>query len=222
MIDSRTIDDGRTTEMKIGIIGAGNIGATAAKLFAEAGHQVVIANSRGPDTLQSLVQAFGEGATAATIQEAATFGEVVLVAIPFGKYQTLPSTELQGKIVIDANNYYPGRDGHVAELDHEETTSSELLATHLRGAKVVKGFNTIWYEHLRTQGNTDLPLEARRVIFIAGDDPETKAIVARLIEEIGFAVVDTGTLREGGKRQQPDTPIYNKTLTVAQANQLLA
>ncbi len=208
--------------MKIGIIGAGNIGATAAKLFVEAGHQVAIANSRGADTLQSLVQTLGDGATATTIQEAATFGEVVLVAIPFGKYQTLPTSELQGKIVIDANNYYPGRDGSIAELDREETTSSELLATHLRGARVVKGFNTIWYEHLRTQGNIELPLEVRRVIFIAGDDPEAKATVVRLIEAIGFAAVDTGTLHEGGKRQQPDAPVYNKTLTIAEANQLLA
>jgi 8-hydroxy-5-deazaflavin:NADPH oxidoreductase len=208
--------------MKIGIIGAGNIGATAAKLFVEAGHQVTIANSRGADTLQSLVQTLGDGATATTIQEAATFGEVVLVAIPFGEYQTLPTTKLQGKIVIDANNYYPGRDGRIAELDREETTSSELLATHLRGARVVKGFNTIWYEHLRTQGNIELPLEVRRVIFIAGDDPEAKATVVRLIEAIGFAAVDTGTLHEGGKRQQPDAPVYNKTLTIAEANQLLA
>jgi predicted dinucleotide-binding enzyme len=208
--------------MKIGIIGAGNIGATAAKLFVEAGHQVTIANSRGPETLQSLVEEIGTGATAATIQEAATFGEVVLVAIPFGKYQTLPTTELQGKIVIDANNYYPGRDGRIAELDREGTTSSELLATHLRGARVVKGFNTIWYEHLRTQGNIELPLEVRRVIFIAGDDPEAKVTVARLIEAIGFAAVDTGMLHEGGKRQQPDAPVYDKTLTIAEANQLLA
>lgn len=208
--------------MNIGIIGAGHIGATAAKLFVQAGHRVAISNSRGPDTLQSLVQEMGAGATAATIQEAATFGEVVLVAIPFGKYLSLPAAELQGKIVMDANNYYPQRDGHVAELDQAKITSSEMLAAHLPGATVVKGFNTIWWEHLRTQGNTELPLDARRVIFIAGDDDAAKANIARLIEEIGFVAVDTGPLGEGGKRQQPDSSIYNKTLNVAEAEQLLS
>lgn len=207
--------------MKIGIIGAGNIGATAAQLWVQAGHEVAIANSRGPETLQDLIAGLGEHAHAATIEQAEHFGEVVLVAIPFKNYQSLPADAFHGKIVIDANNYYPNRDGQVAEIDNGATTSSELLAQYLTGARVVKGFNTIWYQHLRTQGNPQTPLESRRVIFIAGDDAPAKAAVARLIEEIGFAVVDTGTLRDGGKRQQPDSPIYNKTLTISEANRLL-
>lgn len=207
--------------MKIGIIGAGNIGANAAKLFIKAGHEVAVANSRGPQTLVDLVAELGGKAKAATVEEAAGFGDVVLVSIPLGKYKELPPESFQGKIVIDSNNYYPGRDGNLAELDDGQTTSSELLAAHLRGARIVKGFNTIWFEHLKTQGDTSLPLEERRVIFIAGDDSEAKEIVAKLIEEIGFAAVDTGFLGEGGRRQQPGTPVYNKTLNARQATEIL-
>lgn len=205
--------------MKIGIIGAGNIGANAAKLFIQAGHEVALANSRGPETLQGLVEEIGVQAT--TIEGAASFGEVVFVSIPFGKYKSLPPNVFAGKVVIDSNNYYSGRDGKFAELDSGETTSSELLAAHLPGARVVKGFNTIWFEHLKSQGNTGLPLSERRVIFIAGDDVPAKEIVTKLIEEIGFAAVDTGSLHEGGKQQQPNTPIYNQTLTMHAAAALL-
>jgi 8-hydroxy-5-deazaflavin:NADPH oxidoreductase len=205
--------------MKIGVIGAGNIGANAAKLFAQAGHEIALANSRGPETLQSLVAEIG--AQAATIEDAANFGEVVFISIPFGKYQSLPPNVFAGKIVIDSNNYYPGRDGQFTELDSGATTSSELLAAHLPGARVVKGFNTIWFEHLKTQGNTSLPVAERRAIFIAGDDADAKAIVIKLIEDIGFAVVDTGSLHDGGKLQQPDTPIYNQTLTAQAAVAIL-
>jgi predicted dinucleotide-binding enzyme len=210
------INEGKTS-MKIGIVGAGNIGATAAKLFIEAGHEVAISNSRGAETLKDLVASLGGKVKAATIEEAARFGEVVLVAIPFGKYQTLPANAFRGRVVIDAGNYYPERDGQFEELDKGKTTSSELVSAHLHGARLVKGFNTIWSEHLKTQGDVSLPLEERRVIFIAGDDSEAKETVARLIEEIGFAAVDTGFLHEGGKRQQPGTNVYNKTLTVSEA-----
>src|ERR1044071_4049925 len=188
--------------MKIGVIGSGNIGATAARLFARAGHEVAVSNSRGGAGLESLVAELGNKAHATNTEEAARFGEVVLVAVPFGKYGALPPAAFEGKVVIDANNYYPGRDGQFARLDGGETTSSELLAGHLKGARVVKGFNTIWFEHLKQQGDTGLPLEERRAIFIAGDDEEAKRTVARLIEEIGFAAVDTGRLGEGGRRQQ--------------------
>ena len=207
--------------MKIGIIGAGYIGSNAAKLFTEAGHEVAIANSRGAETLRDLVAELGDKAKAASVSEAADFGDVVLVSIPLGKYRELPANAFEGKIVIDSNNYYPERDGNFIELDEGKTTSSELLQAHLAGAKIVKGFNTIWFEHLKTQGRQDLPLEERRAIFIAGDDADAKAIVAQLIEEIGFAAVDTGNLREGGKLQQPGTPVYNKDITPREAEALL-
>ena len=208
--------------MKIGIIGSGNIGANAARLFVRAGHEVTLSNSRGGQGLEVLVAELGEKAKVATIEEAARFGEVVLVAIPFGKFRTLPANAFEGKVVIDAGNYYPERDGKFAELDRDETTSSELMASQLKGARLVKGFNTIWFKHLVTQDNTSAPLEERRAIFIAGDDSGAKEIVARLIEEIGFATVDTGFLHEGGRRQQPGTAIYNKDVTAKEAAALLS
>lgn len=207
--------------MKIGIIGAGNIGGNAAKLFAKAGHEIAIANSRSPETLADLIEEIGANAKAVTAEEAADFGEIVFVSIPLGKIGELPTDGFAGKIVIDSNNYYPDRDGQLAELDSDEKTSSELLAEHLKGAKIVKAFNTIWFEHLRTQGNTELPTEQRRVIFVAGDDKEAKKTVANLIEEIGFAAYDTGSLREGGKNQQPNTAIYNRNLTISEAAAIL-
>lgn len=207
--------------MKIGIIGAGHIGANAARLFVKAGHQVAVSNSRGPATLDELIEELGDNATAVTVEEAIDFGDLIFISIPFGRYQELPVNGFSGKIVIDSNNYYPDRDGHFPDLDNGSTTSSELLAAHVGGARVVKGFNTIWFEHLRTQGNAELPLENRRAIFIAGDDSEAKSVVAKLIVEIGFAAVDTGFLSEGGRAQQPGTPIYNQELTPAAAAAVL-
>jgi predicted dinucleotide-binding enzyme len=207
--------------MKIGIIGAGNIGANVAKLLVGGGHEVAISNSRGPETLKDLVGELGERAQAVSVEDAAKFGEVVFISVPFGKYKQLPAGAFDGKIVIDSNNYYPERDGKFIELDEGKTTSSELLSAHLRGARIVKGFNTIWFEHLKTQGNRNLPPPERRAIFIAGDDAEAKKVVAKLIEEIGFAAVDTGFLREGGKRQQPGTAVYNKNLTAREAAEIL-
>jgi predicted dinucleotide-binding enzyme len=208
--------------MKIGIIGSGNIGANAAVLFVRAGHEVLLSNSRGGEGLEALVAELGEKARAGSIEEAARFGEVVLVAIPFGRFKELPAEAFKEKVVIDAGNYYPQRDGNFPELDKDETTSSELLASHLKGARLVKGFNTIWFEHLRTQGDASLPLAERRAIFIASDDSGAKEIVARLIEELGFATVDTGFLHEGGRRQQPGTSVYNKELTIREAAEVLS
>jgi predicted dinucleotide-binding enzyme len=207
--------------MKIGIIGAGKIGANAAKLFVEAGNDVAISNSRGPETLKELMFELGNRAKAVRTEEAAKFGDVVLISIPFGKYQELPPEPFEGKIVIDSNNYYPQRDGNFVELDQKNITSSELLAAHLKGARIVKGFNTIWSEHLRSQGDVNLPTENRRAIFIASDDASAKKIVSKLIDEIGFTAVDTGNLSEGGKFQQPGAAIYNNILTAKEAHALL-
>ncbi len=201
--------------MKIGIIGAGHIGGTAARLFIDAGHEVAISNSRGPETLRDLVAELGPNARAATPEEAARYSEVVLLAIPLKDYTTLPAEELRGRIAIDAMNYYPGRDGNYAQLDTNETTSSEMVAAQLPGTRLVKAFNTIWFEHLKTQGRKDAPLEQRRAIFVSGDDAEAKGVVSRLIEEIGFGPVDLGSLRESAK-QQPGAPLYNKDVTVAE------
>jgi 8-hydroxy-5-deazaflavin:NADPH oxidoreductase len=204
--------------MNIGIVGSGNIGATAARLFAAAGHEVAVSNSRGPETLEGLVAAIGPRARASTVEEAADFGQVVLVAIPFFAYETLPTDLLAGKIVVDAMNYYPGRDG---EMDLDGLGSSELLARHLPDARVVKAFNTMYFETLGSGGRPDAPTTERLVLFVAGDDAEAKAVVSGLIEEIGFAPVDVGTL-EDGRKQHPGSPIYNVPMNEAQAREELA
>ena len=208
--------------MKIGIVGSGSIGANAARLFVRAGHEVALSNSRGGQGLEALIEELGDRSHATTIEDAAKFGEVVLIAIPFDKYRTLPQDAFKGKVVIDAGNYYPERDGKFPELDRDETTSSEMMASHLKEARLVKGFNTIYFKHLASQGDTSLPLEERRAIFIAGDDTKAKEIVARLVEEIGFAAVDTGFLHEGGRSQQPGTAVYNKEVTAKEAAALLS
>ncbi len=203
--------------MNIGIIGSGNIGANTARLFAQAGHKVAISNSRGPGSIQDLVDDIGSNARAATVEEAADFGEVVLVAIPFFARDTLPAEELNGKTVVDATNYYPGRDG---EINFDGLTSSELLAQNVSGARLVKSFNTMYYETLANEGRSEK--EERLVLFAAGDDEDAKATVSGLIEEIGFAPVDTGSLREGGHKQQPGSPIYNNPMTEDQARETLS
>lgn len=204
--------------MNIGVIGSGNIGANAAKLFAAAGHKVVISNSRGPETLEGLVEEIGPGVRAGTVEEAAGFGEVVMEAIPFGRYGELPAERLSGKIFITASNYYPGRDG---EVELGGLASGELIQKHLPGARVVKAFNTIHFGRLRDNGRPDAPVEERETVFVAGDDEEAKGIVSGLIEEIGFAPVDTGTLAES-RRQEPGSPVYNVPMRPDEAREALA
>lgn len=204
--------------MNIGVIGSGNIGAGAARLFAAAGHRVVVSNSRGPETLEGLVEEIGPGVRAGPVGEAAEFGEVVMEAIPFGRYEELPADKLSGKVFVTASNYYPGRNG---ELYLGGRASAELVREHLPGARVVKAFNTIPFGRLRENGRPDAPVEERETIFLAGDDEEAKRIVSGLIEDIGFAPVDTGTLA-GSRRQEPGSPVYNVPMTPDQARETLA
>ncbi len=197
--------------MKIGVIGAGHIGGTLARLLTKSGYEIAISNSRGPDTLKGLVAELGENARAATPAGAAAFGEVVIVSIPLRDYLQVPVTELAGKVVIDTNNYYPGRDGHFEELDADRTTSSELLQDHLPRARVVKALNTNYWHVLRDRGRPPGAPD-RLGIPIAGDDEEAKRDVASLIDEIGFDAVNIGDLREG-RRFQPGSPVYAEALT---------
>jgi predicted dinucleotide-binding enzyme len=197
--------------VRIGIIGSGNIGATAARLFAAAGHDVALANSRGPETLAGLADEIGDRARADTVEGAASFGDLVLVAIPFFGYTDLPGAQLTGKIVIDAGNYYPARDGQHPDLDADETTISQLLAEQIPGARVVKAFNTLFWEHLRDRAGDGIAL------FLAGDDQDAKDRVAALIADIDFAPVDVGSLAEGGRKLQPGAPLSGAQLTEAEA-----
>jgi predicted dinucleotide-binding enzyme len=205
--------------MKIGIIGSGNIGATLANLFAKVGHQVRISNSRGPVSLKALVKSIGSNnVTAATPEAAVRFARVVLLAIPWRTRHELPPYDLfKGKIVIDAMNPY-SETFEVIDLDN--TTSSEEVSKQLPSARLVKSFNTMYYEMLRTGGRKSE--DERLVLFVAGDDTDAKAVVSKLIDEIGFAPVDTGSLREGGRKQQPGSSIYNDPMTVEVAYKRLA
>jgi predicted dinucleotide-binding enzyme len=207
--------------MKIGIVGAGHIGGTLAFLFTRAGHEVALGNSRGPDTLAETVAALGPSAHAATAADAAAFGELVVVAVPQKAYSALPPEPFVGKIVVDANNYYPQRDGHIAPLDAKTATSTGLLADHLPDARVLKAFNTINYAHLRDRGAPDAPAAERYAIPVAGDDAEARAVLTGLIEQIGFSAVDTGPLAESW-RQEPGSPVYGAEVQPDQAVVLLA
>jgi 8-hydroxy-5-deazaflavin:NADPH oxidoreductase len=189
-----------------GFIGSGNIGSTVARLAVRAGHDVVLSNSRGPETLADLVTELGPHARAATPHEAATAGDVVVVTIPLRNYRDVPADALRGKVVIDTMNYYPARDGRIAELDDETTTTSELLQAHLPESHVVKAFNNIHYAHLaalaRPAGSVD-----RSALAIAGDDETAKSTVRALLDSIGYDTLDLGPLSEGWRTQR-DTAAY--------------
>src|SRR6187455_3719598 len=165
----------------LGLIGAGHIGSQVARLAVGSGYDVVISNSRGPETLSDLVAELGPKARAATSLDAAKAGDIVVVTIPLKNYRSVPVEPLAGKIVIDTNNYYPQRDGHIAELDNESTTTSELLQAHLPSSKVVKGFNHIYAAQLTTDGQP-AGTKNRRALVIAGDDEQAKAVVTRLLD----------------------------------------
>jgi 8-hydroxy-5-deazaflavin:NADPH oxidoreductase len=145
---------------------------------------------------------------------------VVLVAIPFKDYKTLPADQLSGKVVVDVMNYYPQRDG---QIDFGDLASSELLALHLPRTRLVKAFNVMHYETLATEGRpAETHDEEGLVLFSAGDDDEAKAVISRLTEEIGFEPVDTASLRDGSLRQQPGSPIYNNPMTAEHAREVLS
>ncbi len=190
----------------IGFIGAGNIGAQVARLSIAAGHDVVVSNSRGPETLAALVAELGPKARAATAEEAAKAGEIVVVSIPLKNIGAVPVAPLAGKIVIDTNNYYPERDGHIKALDDESTTTAGLLQAHLPTSKVVKAFNHIYAAELTTEGKPR-GTPSRRALVIAGDDAAAKQQVTALLEAFGFDAVDAGPLAEGWRIQR-DTPGY--------------
>jgi 8-hydroxy-5-deazaflavin:NADPH oxidoreductase len=205
----------------IGIIGAGHIGSQLARLAVRSGYNVVISNSRGPDTLSSLIAELGPDlARAATSVEAAQAGDIVVVTIPLKNYREVPVEPLAGKIVIDTNNYYPERDGRIAELDTEATTTSELLQANLPTSKVVKAFNHIYAAELTTHGQP-AGSKNRRALVIAGDDPDAKAMVTRLLDQFGFDTVDAGPLKEGWRIQR-DTPGYGPRRTAEELRKDLA
>ena len=204
----------------IGLIGAGHIGSQVARLAVRNGYNVVISNSRGPESLSGLISELGPAARAATVLEAAQAGDIVVVTIPLKNYRTVPVKPLEGKVVIDTNNYYPERDGRIPELDNESTTTAELLQAHLPASKVVKAFNHIYAAQLTTDGKPP-GTKDRRALVIAGDDPQAKAAVTHLLDRFGFDTVDAGPLREGWRIQR-DTPGYGPRRTAEELRKDLA
>ncbi|MFG1433327.1 NAD(P)-binding domain-containing protein [Xanthobacter sp. V2C-8] len=204
--------------MKIGIIGAGFVGRAIGKLAVRAGYQVMLSNSRGPQTLFSLK--YGVGCEIGTVDEAVAFGDIMVVAIPLMVYRSVPVGPLAGKIVIDTDNYYPDRDGRIAELDAKATTTSELLAAHLPQSRIVKAFNAITMNDLEAHGRP-IGSPERRALPVAGDDADAKAIAVELYEAFGFDAVDAGPLAEGWRFER-GTPAYCVPLGKAELERTLA
>lgn len=190
----------------VGFIGSGSIGSTIARLAVAAGHQVVLSNSRGPGSLADTVAELGPQASAATSEEAAAAGDIVVVTVPVTAFPALPAAPLAGKTVIDTCNYGPERDGHIPELDGTSLTSSELLLRYVPDAMLVKAFNNIYFKHLlslaRPAGAAD-----RSYLPIAGDSGPAKAAAAEFIDSIGYGVVDAGLLADSW-RQATGTPVW--------------
>ncbi|MCY1673379.1 NAD(P)-binding domain-containing protein [Pseudarthrobacter sp. SL88] len=204
----------------IGIIGAGHIGSQVARKAAELGYDVVISNSRGPETLTDLVAELGPKARAATAAEAAAAGDFAVVTVPLKNYKDVPAEPLAGKIVIDTNNYYWERDGRVPALDNGEATTSGLLQEHLPQSKVAKGFNHIMAKDITTDG-TPAGTDNRRALATASDYPEAAELVANLYDEFGFDTVNVGPLEESW-RVERDRPAYVKRQNAAELKDNLA
>ena len=188
----------------IGFIGSGHIGSSVARAALSKGYRVVMSNSRGPDSLADLVADLGEGATAATGSEAASAGDFVVVSVPLKAALSVPVGPLAGKVVIDTDNYYFERDGHIQELDDHELTVSGFLQRHLVGAQVAKGFNHIKWSEIPSDA---LPsgTPGRRALATASDFPDAVELVTRFFDEIGFDTVNIGPLSESWRieRDQP-------------------
>lgn len=206
--------------MQIGILGSGNAGANAARAFARVGHHVRIANSRGPASIRALVEEIGPNAEATSAQDAVDASDVVLIAIPWTKREEALG-ELEGwddKIVIDAMNAYT-EDFEIEDLGSK--TSTEFTRALVPGARIVKAFNTLFAKRLNTEGKPKGE-KGRLAVPVASDDPAAKRVVMDLIDEIGFDPVDNGDLVEGGRRQQPGSPIYGQPIGAAEMKAQLA
>jgi 8-hydroxy-5-deazaflavin:NADPH oxidoreductase len=205
--------------MKIGIIGAGHIGGTLARRLSALGHDVSIANSRGPETLAAL--ASQSGAKAVTVREAARDKDLVIITIPEKSIRDLPKdlfASADHTVVVDTGNYYPQRDGRIAAIE-DGTPESQWVSQQL-GRPVVKAFNTMYARNLLERGRA-ADQSGRLALPVAGDDHAAKDLVLRLIDELGFDGVDAGTLAESW-RQQPGTPVYGAEMDSERAQTALA
>jgi predicted dinucleotide-binding enzyme len=204
--------------VEIGIIGSGRIGGTLARRATALGHDVIVANRRGPEAMADLLTDLGGRGRPGSVEDAAHARDLVVVATPLPAWDDLPPGPFDGRIVVDTGNYYPQYSGRIEALENG-TTSSELLAARLPGARLVKAFNTMYWERLRDEGRPAGDPD-RLAMPIASDDQEAKAVVARLIDELGFDPVDTGTLADG-RRQEPGTAVYNEPISAEEARRRL-
>jgi len=203
----------------LGILGAGRAGTAIARQSMKAGYSVLIANSRGPASLRLMVEVLIPGATAVTAEEAVSRSDIVYLALPLGKYRGIPAEKAAGKIVIDAMNYWPAVDGFIEEFQQDSRSSSELIQDFLPRSQVVKTLNHIGYHELEEEG---LPpgTKGRRAVVLAGNNPEAKVVVARLISDLGFDFIDAGPLSEGW-RFGPGTPVFGGRYTARDLREAL-
>lgn len=195
----------------IGIIGAGHIGSQVARAAIAAGYDVVISNSRGPETLDSLIAELGPKARAALSADAGAAGDFVMVTVPLRALADIPVAPLAGKVVLDSNNYYPGRDGNIEALDRGEATTSGMLQQHLPESRVAKAFNHINASEI-TRDGTPTGTPNRRALATASDFEDAAALVTRFYDEIGYDTVNLGPLSESWRIER-DTPGYGVTMT---------